>query len=245
MDAAEFEKHERLEADHWWFEGRRRCIAAVLETQLKTVPRRRILDVGCGTGGMFPLLKRFGAVSGAEFSPDARARATRLYPDVAVSACALPGDVPQGPFELITAFDVLEHLDEPQASARALAERLAPGGQLLVTVPAFQFLWSAHDVALQHRRRYSARLLREHLEAGGLRITWHSFFNSSLFPAVVAARLVGRLRSKNSAEGASDLKPLPKLLNGALTTVFGAEGRLLRTRRLPVGVSLIAMAEKP
>jgi SAM-dependent methyltransferase len=244
MDAAEFEKHEQLEAHHWWFEGRRRCIAAVLERHLKPAPHRHILDVGCGTGGMFPLLQGFGEVAGAEFSPDARERATRMFPGVTVSACALPDDVPQGRFELVTAFDVLEHLDEPVAAARTLSSRLADGGQLVVTVPAFQFLWSPHDVTLQHRRRYSRELLREHLTAAGLKVTYDSFFNTSLFPAVAAARLLGRLLPRKPGADGSDMKPVPGPINAALTALFGAEGRFLSRTRLPVGVSLIAVAER-
>jgi SAM-dependent methyltransferase len=242
MDPTEFEKHERLEENHWWFEGRRRCIAAVIDAHVRQKEGLRILDVGCGTGGMFPMLGRYGRVAGAEFSADARERAKRRFPEVPVSECALPDRLPDGPFDLICAFDVIEHLDAPVESIRALGERLAPGGQLLVTVPAFQFLWSNHDVVLQHRRRYSRQLLVEHLTRGGFKVTYESYFNTGLFPAVAAARVVGNLLQQKGG-GDSDLRPLPGLINGALTRFFGAEGRYLKKSRLPVGVSLIAVAE--
>lgn len=241
MDVAEFEKHEQLEATHWWFEGRRRCIAAVLDAWVGADRTRRILDVGCGTGGMFPLLERYGAVSGAEFSPDARERAQRRFPGVELFPCALPAGLPPGPYDVITAFDVIEHLDAPEESLRQMRARLSPGGKLVVTVPAFQFLWSKHDEVLQHRRRYSRELLVRHLEAGGLRVLFDSFFNTGLFPAVAAARLLERVRPPSS--GDSDLSPAPAPVNALLTALFGAEGRWLRRRRFPVGVSLIAVAE--
>jgi SAM-dependent methyltransferase len=245
MDPSEFEKHERLEETHWWFEGRRRCIAAVLDAHVRSQAGRRILDVGCGTGGMFPMLARYGTVSGAEFSADARERAHRRFPDVEVSECALPDRLPDGPFELITAFDVVEHLDDPVASLRALGKRLAPGGQLVVTVPAFQFLWSQHDVVLQHRRRYSEPLLRQHLTGAGFQVSYLSFFNTGLFPAVAAARALGRITNGSGGGGGdSDLKALPGPLNTALTLFFGAEAHLLKRTRLQVGVSLIAVAEQ-
>jgi SAM-dependent methyltransferase len=242
MEAAEFEKHEQLEATHWWFEGRRRCIDAVLRRHLRPAPNRRVLDVGCGTGGMFPLLAGYGQVAGAEFSSDARARAARRFPGITVSPCALPHEVPLGPFELVTAFDVIEHLDEPVEALKTLAGRLAEGGQLVVTVPAFQFLWSEHDVSLQHRRRYSLALLREHLAAAGFEVKYDSYFNTGLFPAVALARLVGRVLPQRRVD--SDLKPAPRPLNAALTTFFGGESHFLKRSRLPVGVSLIAVAER-
>ncbi|MBE2252302.1 MAG: class I SAM-dependent methyltransferase [Myxococcus sp.] len=245
MEAAEFEKHERLEESHWWFEGRRRCIAAVLQAHLRPRADCRILDVGCGTGGMFPLLQRFGTVSGAEFSAEARERARRRFPHVPVVPCDLPHDVPAERYDVITAFDVIEHLDQPVEALRTLANLLRDGGQLVVTVPAFQFLWSAHDVSLHHKRRYSRSALRQHLAEADLKTTYDSFFNTSLFPVVAGARLFERLAPKSRDADNSNLKAAPGLVNFALTQLFGAEQHLLARGRLPVGVSLIAVAERP
>ncbi|MCA3012960.1 MAG: class I SAM-dependent methyltransferase [Myxococcaceae bacterium] len=241
MEAAEFEKHERLERDHWWFEGRRRCIAAVLSRELPALAQREILDVGCGTGGMFPMLQRYGKVSGAEYSADARARAHRNFPSVEVSACELPDVLPAGPFDVVTAFDVIEHVDDPVASLRSMVARLKPNGRVVVTVPALQLLWSQHDVTLQHRRRYSRGLLVEQLTAAGLRVTYDSFFNTGLFPVVAAARLVERVRGPGPG---SDLAPVNPIVNGALREFFGAEARVLARGRLPIGVSLIAVGAR-
>ncbi len=238
-----YEAHERLEDTHWWFEGRRRVLRQVLHRHLLPRASRRLLDVGCGTGGMFPLLQEFGEVTGAEASPDALARARRRFPALRVEPCALPDELPAGTWDVVTAFDVLEHLDEPIASLRSLRARLPFDGQVVVTVPAFQFLWSHHDDANHHRRRYSRLELVSHLSSAGLRVTWVSYFNTLLFPAVAAARLLERLRPKPEAVGA-DLEATPEPANALLTRLFGSERLALGHGRLPFGVSLVAVAQR-
>lgn len=235
-----YEAHEQLEDTHWWFEGRRRVIARVLESQL--VPRvgRTILDVGCGTGGMFPLLSRFGQVEGTEYSADARERASRRFPHVRVTPCSLPADLPQGQWHLVTAFDVIEHIDEPVAALSHLRDRLVPGGQLVLTVPAIQALWSRHDDINHHRRRYERGLLEEQLRRAGFDVTFVSYFNSLLLPAVAGVRALKKLARLE--DDGSDLKPLPPLLNGALTRLFSLEASALPRLTFPIGVSLIAVA---
>ena len=244
MERALLEAHDRLEATHWWFEGRRRVIAAVLRRWLAPVPSRTVLDVGCGTGGMFPLLQRFGRVEGAEVSAEARARASAKFPGVRVSPCALPGLLPPGPFDVVTAFDVVEHVAEAVESLEAMRARLRPGGQLVLTVPAFQFLWSRHDELNHHQRRYTRGLLRAQLTAAGLDLQYASYFNTVLFPAVAAVRAVHRLFPALEGE-ASDLAPAPPPLNWMLTRLFGAEARLVGRVPVPYGVSLIAVARAP
>lgn len=241
-----YDAHDRLEDRHWWFEGRRRVIREVLRRHLLPRAKRRVLDVGCGTGGMFPLLMEFGAVDGAEFSADARARAQRKFPGRRVEACALPAQLPEGTWDVVTAFDVIEHLDEPVASLQAMASRLPFDGQVVVTVPAFQFLWSHHDEANHHRRRYGRLELVTHLAEAGLKVTFASYFNTLLFPAVAGARLLERvLPARPRREGAeADLAPTPEPLNGLLTTLFGGERFAVGRASLPFGVSLIAVAQR-
>ncbi|MEW5742798.1 MAG: class I SAM-dependent methyltransferase [Myxococcota bacterium] len=243
MNPSMYEAFERLEETHWWFEGRRRILREVLRRQLLPRSGRSILDVGCGTGGMFPLLSEFGAVEGAEASPDARERAQRRFPKVKVSPCRLPDGLPEGKWDVITAFDVIEHLDDPIDSLRAMRSRLVFDGQVVVTVPAFNFLWSRHDEANHHRRRYGRLELVSHLAAAGLRVTWVSYFNSLLFPAVAGARLWQRLVPPKDS-GESDLTPTKEPFNRLLTELFSSERLALAVTRLPVGVSLVAVAQR-
>lgn len=245
MDAALYEAHEQLEGTHWWFEGRRRVIRQVLARQLASRPERRILDVGCGTGGMFPLLEDFGTVEGVESSLDARSRASRRFPSVRVLDGGLPNRLPEGTWDLVTLFDVLEHVEDDTASLRALMGRLAPGGQLVVTVPALQALWSHHDEVNHHKRRYTRRELDADLEAAGFRVTYSSYYNTLLFPAVLAARAAQRLVPSRAQNGRADLERTWEPLNRALGLLFGAEALLVGKVRLPVGVSIVAVAQAP
>jgi SAM-dependent methyltransferase len=158
-----------------------------------------------------------------------------------VSACALPDDLPAGTWDVVTAFDVLEHLDAPVEALHTLRSRLSPQGQLVVTVPAYQFLWGSNDVTSQHRRRYTRRLLVEHLRAGGFEPTFTTYFNTALFPVVAAVRLAERLlRSPGSRE--SDVRATGALANELLTRILASERHLAAGAGLPFGVSLAAVA---
>jgi 2-polyprenyl-3-methyl-5-hydroxy-6-metoxy-1,4-benzoquinol methylase len=242
VEAHLYEAHDRLEASHWWFEGRRRVIDAVLRRWLEPREGRTLLDVGCGTGGMFPLLQRFGRVEGAEYAAEARERARAKFPGVPVSPCALPAQLPAGAWDVVTAFDVVEHVAEAVESLAAMRARLAAGGQLVLTVPAFQFLWSQHDQANHHLRRYTRGLLARQLEAAGLRLTYASYFNTLLFPVVAAVRAVHRLLPALEGPARADLAPSPPAVNWVLTGLFGAEAGVVSRVPLPYGVSLIAVA---
>lgn len=244
MNPELYDAHDRLEDRHWWFEGRRRVIRSVLEKHLLPRANRRILDVGCGTGGMFPLLGDFGEVSGAEYSPDARARAQAKFPQRRIEACALPDVLPDGAFDLVTAFDVIEHLDDPIASLRTMRARLPFDGQVVVTVPAFQFLWSKHDEANHHKRRYGRHQLVSHLSSAGLKVTFASYFNTLLFPAVAGARVLARLLPSRFEKEGADLAETKEPVNGLLTQLFGSEALAVGRAQLPFGVSLIAVAQR-
>src|SRR5262252_7893084 len=139
---------ERHEARHWWFVGRRRIVASVLAGLLEPGRDLRILDVGCGTGGMLPLLGSFGQVTGID-PAEAAIRYSRQHaaPGVELYQVDFPAEIPPGrDYDLLTLFDVLEHLDDDAAALRAARSLLKPGGWLLVTVPALRSLWSPHDV---------------------------------------------------------------------------------------------------
>lgn len=239
-----YEAHDRLEDSHWWFEGRRRIIREVLKKHLLPRNERRVLDVGCGTGGMFKMLGEFGRVEGAEASDDARARAAQKFPGTTVHACVLPDGLPDGRWDLVTAFDVVEHLDEPIAALRAMRDHLVFDGQLVVTVPAFQFLWSRHDEVNHHKRRYSRLQLVSQLAAAGLRVTYSSYFNTWLFPAVAGARVLQRLAPRLVKDDETDLVETKAPVNRVLAELFASERFVLAFSKLPLGVSIIAVAQR-
>ena len=189
------------------------------------------------------MLMEFGEVDGAEASPAALARARAKFPHRRIESCALPHALPEGTWDVVTAFDVIEHLDEPIESLSVMRSRLPFDGQVVVTVPAFQFLWSHHDEVNQHRRRYSRLALVSQLSSAGLRVTFCSYYNTLLFPAVAGARLLERLLPSKVRSEDSDLEETPGPLNRALTTLFGSERLAVGRTSLPFGVSLIAVAQ--
>ena len=235
-----------LEDRHWWFLGRRHIVRTVIE-RLGLSQDTMILDVGCGTGGNLSMLAEFGNVIGSEFDPDAaRIAAERGVAKIVRSS--LPDQMPfaDDQFQLVTLLDVLEHVEEDQASLATLTNLLSPGGHLVMTVPAFQFLWGAHDIEHHHRRRYRANQLRQRLETSGLQVQWLSYYNSLLFPVVVLVRMLRRIfpaRSQGSVEGRELVLP-PPAINRLLEKLFASEGYWLGKRYVPFGVSLIAIARK-
>lgn len=241
MDSRLYRDFARLEDTHWWFTGRRAVIREVLRQRLPPGPLR-ILDIGCGTGGMLRLLNEFGPVQGIDSSSEALQLARERVGDGArLSLGALPDGLPTGqPFDVITAFDVLEHVSDAVAALRAIRQALAPAGALVVTVPAFRFLWGSHDELNHHYRRYTEGLLTQQLEAAGLSVEWSSYFNSLLFPAVAAVRLAQKLLPH--LEGDGDLGEPSPVVNRVLAAVFSSERFLVSRARLPFGVSLIALA---
>jgi SAM-dependent methyltransferase len=230
------------EADHWWFAARRQIVARLIADRIALPAGSRILEAGCGTGGNLPMLASFGRVQA--FEPDTAARAIAARKSgLHIQPGALPDQLPDGAedFHLIAALDVLEHVEQDMAACRALAQRLVPGGHLLVTVPAYPALWSHHDDLHHHRRRYGKARLREALAAAGLTTRFLSFFNTLLFPAAVAKRLLDRATGSG---GDDDRLPSP-WVNEALRCLFAAERHALSRTPLPFGLSLVAIARRP
>jgi 2-polyprenyl-3-methyl-5-hydroxy-6-metoxy-1,4-benzoquinol methylase len=243
METFMYRDFDRLEDQHWWFAGRRQVVAAFLETRLGASRGLKILDVGCGTGGMLPMLARWGQVSAFDPVDEAvQAAMARAPAGARVWKGEIPDAVPADhSFDLVTAFDVLEHLDDPVGAVARIKAALAPRGLFVATVPAYQFLWSHHDEVNQHRRRYTVQMLAEHLEAGGLRVDKATHFNSALFPPIAAVRLLQKVLPSKAGK-ASDTQDTPPLVNGVLKQLFAAERLIVGRAPMPFGVSIIAAA---
>lgn len=244
MERHVYDTTAAVEDRHWWFEGRRAICRKVLAAFLPPRPLA-ILDAGCGGGGNLPMLRPFGQLHAFEMDDGLRAQAAAR--NVApVLPGALPDAVPyEGQtFDLITLFDVLEHVGDDRAALAALHARLAPGGTLFLTVPALPLLWSRHDTAHHHFRRYRRGGLCALLERAGFQVRYASYFNTLLFPAALAVRLIQRvLPARAEADGGLKL-PAP-WLNRLLCALFAAERHLMPRFRLPVGVSLLIVATRP
>ena len=192
------------------------------------------------------MLAELGPVEALEPEPTAAAHARRQCPQARVAVGRVPEDVPSSAtFDLVTAFDVIEHIDDDVAALRALRAATRPGGTVVVTVPALCVLWSEHDVVNRHRRRYTKRQLRSALAAADLGVEHLSYFNTLLFPAVLLVRLVGRLLPRRRPPRSDlELEVPGSTINRVLTRVFGAEATVVATVGLPIGVSLVAVARR-
>jgi SAM-dependent methyltransferase len=229
------------ETEHWWFRGRRDVIYSALQRLRLPLLRARVLEVGSGTGGNIEMLTQFGRVSGLEMDETALAlTAKRTGGQFDIRAGRCPDKVPFDgeQFNLICFFDCLEHIPDDVASLARMRALLAADGAIVVTVPAYQWLWSAHDVYLHHCRRYSRASLIECAQAAGYRVERITYFNTLLFPLAAAARLLDRVIGRSRSSG--DAVPSGPL-NDLLYRIFNWESRWLARRTLPFGMSLMAV----
>ncbi len=236
---------------HWWFASRTRAILAYLDRYVGAGKGLQVLDVGCGAGNMMHHLAHYGHVVGVDNNPKPLEVARQRGLDVrAGTADALPFG--ESEFDLLTVLDTVEHVP---AEARVFEEChrvLRRGGKVLITGPAFMFLWSRNDVINMHQRRYTVSELRGKLEAHGFKVLRISYNNFFIFP--LAALLILLRRGRAEPELASphfdedayqvEMEPASPTVNRVLTFVGKIEVALLKRVSLPFGTSIIAIAEK-
>jgi SAM-dependent methyltransferase len=252
MRDTEYATMHGQEMVHWWFRGRRvllrELVARYLPARAGSTPR--LLDLGCGTGGNSATYTEFGSVVGVE--PDASAlhyaqgRLSDGQGGPRLVYCrALGTSLPlaRESFDAVIASDVLEHIADHRSAVAEVVRVLRPGGVFIFTVPAHPWLWSTHDEALWHQRRYRRSELKQLIADGGLELRWLSFWNAVLFPAVAMHRMLDRLR--RTADPASDATLPPSVVNRLLFGVLRGEAAALRFLRFPVGVSLVGVAFRP
>ena len=232
-----------VDEHHWWYRGRRAIIARELE-RLPIPLGARILDAGCGSGRTLVELARYGTVSAIERSEQAAMLASaRGAFDVRVGELEqLPW--PAGSFQLVTCLDVVEHTHDDVLALRELWRVTMPGGWLVLTAPAYQSLWSSHDEANHHYRRYSRAGLVAAITSAGWLVTRATSFNSLLLAPAAAMRLAQRRGLVGGGEE-TDLERGPAWMNRLLELPLEAEARWLGSGRgLPAGLSLLAVARR-
>ena len=230
-----------VEESHWWYTGRRRIIAGFVKEICARIDGRcpRILDVGCGTGANLVMLSKFGDAEGVDISPDALAfcRERGLNQVHLGAADKLPFEA--GAFDLVTALDVVEHIDDDVAGLREMRRVLRPGGHILIFVPTFMFLWGVQDEVSHHRRRYRLPALRQAVTAAGFEVERTTYANITFFGPILLVRKLMRLTGIRTATENSINVPA---LNGVLGHLLGAESTVLRYINLPFGVSGLCVA---
>lgn len=230
----------QLEQEHWWYRGTRSIYRTLLR-RYGHCPCGPILDLGCGTGGNLELLSHFGPATGLEpWRP-----ALMLCPSNA--AALVQGTAETLPFRddafgLVAMLGVIEHVTDDVGMLREARRVCRQDGNILLLTSAFMFLWSQHDEANRHVRRYTARELRELAESVGLRLRYVSYLNFFLFPVAVIVRLLQRLFPQDG-ESHMDMFPVPEPFSTMLTNLLALEGWLMQWVGLPFGVSLVAILE--
>jgi SAM-dependent methyltransferase len=242
MERNVYHRLDQLEGEHWWFCARRRILKSVIARFAPRNAGLRLLEVGCGTGGNLHMLSEFGSLDAFELDDEARSIARRKLP-IDVKSGMLPDGIPYRPgtFDIVVAFDVIEHVERDVESLAKLREQLAPGGRLMMTVPALPWLWSQHDVTHHHFRRYTRNQLDATLRRAGLEPVRISYFNTLLFPAIAAIRLCKK--ALGLKEDGDDSMP-SIFMNGVLKKIFGFESNFVGRIHLPIGVSLLAVAQR-
>src|SRR5688572_11313769 len=232
-----------VEESHWWYVGRRKIIQTFVERICASLdnPDPRILDVGCGTGANLKMLGLYGRAEGVDISEQAVEFCKRR----GLESVKL-GAIEELPFEdqsfdIITALDVLEHLDDDAAGLQEIKRVLRPGGMLLLFVPAFMFLWGVQDDVSHHRRRYRLPELRRAVERAGFVVERTTYANITFFLPILLGR---KLMSLTGLRTESENNINVSALNGVFGTIFGAERAALRYLNFPFGVSGLCIARR-
>jgi SAM-dependent methyltransferase len=242
MERESYKEMYNYENIHWWFVARRTIIKKILCSYFENdKSERTILDIGCGSGGNLQMFSEYGNVSAMELDDEARANANNRNV-CHVKKGMMPNDIPfKNNFDLICMMDVLEHIENDLDTLKAIKNKLNKNGKLLIAVPAYQFLWSCHDVAHHHKRRYTKKQLTGLISKAGLQITYSTYFDSFLLPFVLIVRVLSNFVGKNS--GSNLILPLMPI-NKLFTTIFSSERFFLPAISFPFGISVLLIIQK-
>jgi SAM-dependent methyltransferase len=241
MDRDYERQTHQAEERHWWYRGRRTVLDGVIAA-LQLPKPARVLDAGCGSGRNMIEFSSLGTVTGIELSETSVALARGREAGEIVSGSVLEMPFPDDSFDLAVSLDVIEHLEDDLTALRELRRTVAPGGALLVTVPAYQWLWSGHDEINHHHRRYTRRSLQRVAERAGWTQVRTTYFNSLLLPMAILLRVLDRVNRAKTTESSLDLWIPPEPINWLLERPLALEAALIaRGGRIPAGLSLLAV----
>jgi SAM-dependent methyltransferase len=231
-----------IQKKHWWFVTKKRIVLDAINRHLSKNDDIKVLDIGCGSGLMLNALEDIGQTYGMDMSDDSVNFSKEIF-NGKVEKGLLPDQIPyeENFFDLITALDVIEHVDQDIDSLKSICSHLVSGGKAVITVPAYMFLWSSFDELNEHKRRYTLTELNTKLVQAGFTVEKISYFNTLFFPIVFVVRM---LKNVLKREGASDVDMPSRPMNFVLEKIFGIEKYLLKFVNLPFGVSILAVVRK-
>ena len=251
MEANAYRQFLELERTHWWFRGRRTVYFGILESHLKGEKLERILDLGCGMGGFLEGLSKFGEnVYPSDISVESLVHVADRGFDGAVVSNGYKLPYADSSIDLVCLFDAIEHIPDDKKVMQEVARILKPGGRVLISVPAYQFLYANNDRVAQHCRRYNRRNLRAVIEQAGIRVVRNTHANIFLFPlilpAVLGIKLIETLFPRKLDPEHTNLSwPFPAFVHDLLHGIFAAELPFSRRFDWPVGHSICAIGQKP
>ena len=256
MEPEAYRQFADLEEEHFWFRGRRKIFFAILDrllrTKLETAKEKaaplEILEIGCGAGNLLRRLSHYGNTKGVELSQElatlCQERSQR--PTLCANAYSLP--LPDQSQDLVCLFDTIEHIPDEAKALSEIHRVLKPGGLVMFSVPAYQFLFSNNDRVAHHFRRYTKGRLKTSLLKVGLHPIKATYFNLFLFPLILPAVLLTKAKDKifglKNEDHTNLSVPIPKPLNETLAFIMGSEAPLLPRISFPTGHSLIVVAQK-
>lgn len=241
MQKIMYEKFFNLEMEHWWFQARKNIVLKLISRHIELKKNFKILDVGCGTGMMIEAIKNTFQINaaGIDNSPEAIKFSKKRELNIFLSS-AEKIEQKADSIDLIMALDLIEHIENDAASLKEFNRVLKKHGYLILTVPAFNFLFSAHDAINEHRRRYRLKELGNKINLAGFKIIKISYYNSLLFFPILAAKLIKKLTKDNH----DHLKKENYIFNFILKKIFSSESFILKYFNLPIGASIICLAQK-
>lgn len=244
MDQYQYEQLVTRQVNHWWHMGRREILGAVLDKYLDDDRERDIIEIGAGCGGNIDMLSRYGAVTAVEMDDGARAYMASAHDGLEVRGGALPDTslFAGQQFDVAIMFDVLEHVAEEAESLVAIRQHIRPGGLIFISVPAYEWLWGAHDDRVHHQRRYTSGSLRGALEGAGWSVEQVGHYNKHLFPLAVAARFKDKLTGAKQSTG---FKVPAKPVNDTFFRIFSSEADRVARGGFRYGLSVAAVARNP
>ena len=240
MEPNEIEKMHKLEETHWWFQGKKYIIKSIISEI--DIPEGKFLDIGCGTGMFLREIGKGRRSYGIDVSGQALSYCKKKVNAFLIKAAGNRLPFKDAVFSLVSLFDIIEHVDNDFELLKEVYRVCKPGAIVIITVPAFSFLWGSHDIAQHHKRRYTQNQLRNlGLSAGFLseRLTYTNFF---IFLPVLLRRITSRKLSDNEE---SDLSEMPGIINDFLKCIYKFEAFYLKKASFPFGVSLLMVLRKP
>ncbi len=243
MNSVEYDRMAEREQTYWWHVGRLKILDSYVGRYCSDRSNVKLLNVGCGTGGTLPMLEKYGTVDNVDTAAAAiKYMKRRGYTRVTkVDGSKLP--FRPASYDIVAAFDVLEHISDDVDALREWSRVLKPGGRILLSVPAYQWLWSMHDVSLHHKRRYTRSRLQKTAQTAGLELVRGSYAIVAPLPFIVLFRLL-RSFSKKKVTAETSYVSVPRFLNQFAVGLLSIEAWLHTYIRFPLGTSLVVVLKR-